>query len=92
MILALHISAEEKRYLAHLPPNLKRKIRMALDGIRRCPGEGKELIEKLSGMRSYKVGRFRVVYRVHPGAIPIIAVGPRETVYQKVALEIGRAA
>ena len=86
----LLISAEEKLYLAHLPPELKRKIRMAVDEIQHHPESGKELIEKLSGLKSYRVGRFRIVYRLTADAIRVIAVGPRETVYQKAALEIGR--
>jgi mRNA interferase RelE/StbE len=90
MTLFLHISAEEKKYLAHLPPNLKRKIRMAVDDIRDHPKKGKDLIEKLSGLKSYRVGRFRIVYRVSANAIHIIAVGPREVVYQKAALQMGK--
>ena len=90
MIAVLLISAEEKKYLSHLPPGLKRKIRGALGDIRLYPTAGQELIEKLSSLRSCKIGRFRIVYRVSANAIHIIAVGPRETVYQKAALEMGR--
>ena len=91
MMPVLLISAEEKKYLAHLPPDLKRKIRMAVDDIRRNPKNGKELIEKLSGLRSYRVGRFRIVYRASANAIHIVAVGPRDVVYQKAALQIGKS-
>ncbi len=89
MISALLISEAEKKYLAHLPPDLKRKIRMALDEIRHAPASGKSLIEKLEGLKSYRVGRFHIVYRIRAHAIHIIAVGPRKTVYQKAVLEIG---
>ncbi len=68
--------------LRSLHPDLKRKIRAGIDAIREDPLAGKELREDLSGLRSFRVGRFRIIYRIRPRrVIEVIAVGPRRTVY-----------
>src|SRR5713101_3030531 len=50
-----------------LHPGLRRKVRAALDLIRTDPAAGKALRDALAGLRSLRVGRFRIVYRVAPG-------------------------
>lgn len=67
-----------------LHPDLKRKIRAGLDVIRTEPAAGKELRDELAGLRSLRVGRLRIVYRV-AGRRPIdlVAIGPRRTIYQE---------
>ena len=67
-----------------LHPELKRRIRAGLDAIRTDPGSGKELRDDLAGLRSLRVGRFRIVYRVTPrGLIELVAVGPRRSIYEE---------
>ena len=66
-----------------LHPDLKRKVRVALSYIVDDPAIGKLLREELAGLRSYRVGRFRIVYRVAGTAIEILAVGPRRTIYEE---------
>ena len=66
-----------------LHPDLKRKVRSALAYIVDDPAIGKLLREELAGLRSYRVGRFRIVYRVAGTAIEIVAVGPRRTIYEE---------
>lgn len=66
-----------------LHPELKRKVRTVLGDILDDPATGKRLRDDLAGLRSCRVGRFRIVYRVAGGAIEIIAVGPRRTIYQE---------
>lgn len=66
-----------------LHPDLKRKVRSALAYIVDDPALGKVLREELAGLRSYRVGRFRIVYRVAGTAIEIVAVGPRRTIYEE---------
>lgn len=60
-----------------LHPDLKRKVRSALGDIVDDPAIGKLLRDELAGLRSCRVGRFRIVYRVARAAIEIVAVGPR---------------
>jgi mRNA-degrading endonuclease RelE of RelBE toxin-antitoxin system len=68
--------------LQGLHPDLERKVRAALDVIREDPAAGNELRDDLAGLRSLRVGRFRIIYRVAPRrVIDLVALGPRRTVY-----------
>jgi mRNA interferase RelE/StbE len=67
-----------------LHPELKRKVRAGLDVIRTDPSVGKELRDELAGLRSFRVGRLRIIYRIAPRRlIDLVAVGPRRTIYQE---------
>lgn len=64
-------------------PDLRRKIKTALRRIISDPYSGKSLREKLKGLSSYKVGRFRIIYHVASNhIIEIVAIGPRKTIYE----------
>ena len=65
-------------------PQLKRKIKAGLRQILTEPESGKPLKEELTGLRSYRISRFRIVYRVSSKKIiDVIAVGPRKTIYEE---------
>ncbi len=65
-------------------PEVKRKVRAGLDVIRTDPSVGKELRDELAGLRSLRVGRFRIIYRIAPRRlIDLVAIGPRRTIYQE---------
>ena len=67
-----------------LHPELKGKVSAGLDVIRTDPSVGKELRDELAGLRSFRVGRFRIIYRVAPRRlIDLVAIGPRRTIYQE---------
>ena len=67
-----------------LHPVLKAKIKAGLDEIRREPESGKPLREELIGLQSFRVGRFRIIYReASAGTLDIVAIGPRRTIYQE---------
>jgi len=66
-----------------LHPQIKKKVRYALDAIVADPSSGKALREDLHGLRSYRVARFRIVYRISSrGIVEIVAVGPRRSIYE----------
>lgn len=90
MTYRLLVSDDLRDFIRHLPPVLKKKIRVVLKEIVNDPSCGKALVEELAGLYSYKIGRIRVIYQVMRDSITLIAVGPRKTVYQKAALEIKR--
>ncbi len=70
--------------LRGLHPSLKQKIKGALRALQQDPRSGKPLREELEGLRSYRVSRFRIVYRVaDKTSIEIIAVGPRKNIYEE---------
>ena len=66
-----------------LHPDLKRKIRAGLDALVKEPEADKALLDDLEGFRSFRVGRFRIIYRVGRDLIEIIAIGPRRTIYEE---------
>ncbi len=73
-----------------LHPDLKRRIRTALDHVLADPGVGKTLRDQLAGLRSCRVGRFRIVYRVAGTVIDIVAIGPRRTIYEETWRRVRR--
>ena len=73
-----------------LHPDLKRKLRAALDAIIADPSVGKALRDELAGLRSYRIGRFRLVYRVAGSIIEIVAVGPRASIYEETWRRVRR--
>lgn len=67
-----------------LHPEIKTKIRNGFDAIRSAPQSGKALKRGLEGLRSFRVGRFRIVYRIgKKHTIEIIALGPRRAIYEE---------
>ena len=66
-----------------LHPDLKRKIRSALGDILNDPAIGKLLHGDLTGLRSCRVGRLRIVYRLATTTNEIVALGPRRTIYEE---------
>jgi mRNA interferase RelE/StbE len=66
-----------------LHPELKKKVRASFRRILDDPQAGKKLVDELEGLRSFRIGRFRVIYRVEEKKnIAAVAVGPRETIYE----------
>ena len=65
-------------------PQLKRKIRDGLRHIVIDPESGKSLKDELEGLKSYRISRFRIIYRISSKQIiDIVAVGPRKTIYEE---------
>lgn len=88
---AVDIPEDLDGFIRHLSPELKRKVRASLEEISQNPHCGKSLQEELEGLKSYKLGRWRIGYREKPSVIQIVALGPREMIYQKLALELKQA-
>ena len=81
--LKLKISEEIRDLIRHMHPDLKKKVRSLLSEIIENPFSGTSLIGELKGLRSSRVGRFRVIYRTSPASIEIIAIGPRRIIYEE---------
>ncbi len=80
-IYRLRIPDETADLLRGLHPELKRKIKAALKAILYEPHAGKALKDDLSGLRSYRVGRIRIIYQLHGKEVQIVAIGPRRKIY-----------
>ena len=67
-----------------LHPDIKRKVRAALDEVLLEPETAKVLQRELAGLRSYRIGRLRLIYRVSARRmVEVIARGPRSVIYEE---------
>lgn len=72
------------RLIRGLHPHLKKKLKASLQTILSDPRSGKALKEELAGLWSFRVSRFRIIYRMRGAQqIEIIAVGPRDRIYEE---------
>jgi mRNA interferase RelE/StbE len=70
--------------ISTIHPSLEKKVKASLKIILSEPYSGKALMEKLSGLRSFRISSFRVIYRIkEPEQIELVAIGPRERIYQE---------
>lgn len=88
--LRLRVPEDVAALVAGLHPQLKRKLRHALDAILADPGIGKALKDQLAGLRSFRIGKFRLVYRITPKAIDIVAFGRRDRIYEETLRLLSR--
>ena len=70
--------------LRRLPPEAKRKVRVALAELRRDPDLGEPLERELAGVRRLRVGQLRIVYGGSPAGLEVVAIGPRRTIYTEL--------
>lgn len=92
--LRLRVPDAVAALIRSLHPQLKREMRAALRDTQVNPAtSGKALRGQLAGMRSVRVRRWRIIYRVVPEQyIDIIAIGPRRDIYEETYRIISREA
>jgi len=78
----IRVPEEVAELVRGMHPNLKRKLKAWLKIIMSNPDEGKALRDELAGLRSFRVGRFRIIYQVQQGRVEIVVMGPRERIYE----------
>jgi mRNA interferase RelE/StbE len=78
--------------IRNLHPLIKADVRAGLHFLIQNPDSGKALKEELHGLRSYRIKRYRVIYRiVAPEKImEIVAIGPRKNIYEETFKIISR--
>lgn len=82
--IRFRVPAEVAQLVRGLHPDIKRKVRAALDRLAQDVEAGKALQGDLQGLRSLRVARFRVIYRAPVRrVIEIVAIGPRDRVYEE---------
>jgi mRNA interferase RelE/StbE len=89
-VSTLKVPTDVRDVIRRLHPELKRKLRAALTDILSDPSCGKALKEELEGYWSLRVGRSRIIYRIVGIVVEIVAVGPRDSIYEETALKIHR--
>ncbi|OGM25896.1 hypothetical protein A2962_00425 [Candidatus Woesebacteria bacterium RIFCSPLOWO2_01_FULL_39_61] len=79
----LRISAQARKRLKQISKRRQAAVLSAIREIKEDPFIGKPLTRELTGRFSYKLGVFRIIYKVNKKdkIIEIITVGHRVTVY-----------
>lgn len=77
-------SETSRNLIGKLHPDIKPVIRAKLDKLIKEPFMGKNLERELSGYRSLRAGRFRIIYRLNDEEqiIEIHFIGRRKDVYE----------
>lgn len=82
-----------ERTIRILPPSLKSQIRAGLEAIQEDPHIGKPLKDELRGLWSYRVSRYRIVYRIDHRVIEVqvVDLGPRTIIYDRILTWVRRS-
>lgn len=74
------------RAIRKLDPAVRKRIRDTLQKLSEDPERGKQLRLGLTGLRSWRTGRYRIIYRLIESRIEIlvVAIGHRRDVYRKL--------
>jgi mRNA interferase RelE/StbE len=80
----LKVPHDIEALIRNLHPILKKRVRAGLEEILEDPYCGKALKDELAGLRSLRIRRLRIVYRLSQrGRVSIVAVGPRKNIYEE---------
>lgn len=81
----IQFTPESARLLSKLLPENKKIIKAGLKELRQNPDPGGDLQERLAGFKSYKIKRYRVIYKFaeEENIIRIHYLGPRRDVYEQ---------
>jgi len=83
-MVKLVVPKDVKELIGTMHPSLKKKVKASLKIIVSEPYSGKGLKDELSGLRSFRISSFRIIYRIkEPEQIELVALGPRERIYEK---------
>ncbi len=71
--------------IRNLHPLIKADIQAGLQLLLQNPESGKALKEELQGLRSLRIKRYRIIYRIVAAdkILEIIALGPRKSIYEE---------
>jgi mRNA interferase RelE/StbE len=87
---AIRLPNDVQETIRSLHPDVKRRLRSAIDLLSAAPESGKELRGELAGWSSFRVGRFRIIYRERRSLIEVAAIGPRTSIYLETAVQLAR--
>jgi len=88
--IKLRVPDEVAELVRRSHPKLKANVEAALKDILKDPACGKALKDELEGLRSYRVKRFRIIYRIGGRRVEIVAIGPRRFIYEETFRIISR--
>jgi len=75
-----------KAAILKLDPGTRNKVRAAVDELAKDPLQGKPLSFTLKGLRSWRTGDWRIIYRAEAEkvVVVVVTVGHRRDVYERV--------
>lgn len=90
--LKIRLTPEAARLFSKLHPESKKIIKEALNELRQDPYIGNNLHEELSGFKSYKPKRYRILYNIDEDkkAIQVYYIGHRKDVYDQFRLLLNK--
>ena len=83
--IRLTFTPEAAKLLSRLHTESKKLIKAGLTELRQNPYLGDDLQHELSGFKSYKIKRYRILYDINEeeGVIQVYSVGHRRDVYEQ---------
>jgi len=84
MTYRVRITPFANRAAKKFSPEVKKAAKAALKELAQNPYLGKELQAELSGFRSYRFLRYRIVYKVNTSKkiVVVLAIGRRRDIYE----------
>ena len=88
----IRFTHEAARLMTKLHPENKKSIKEGLKTLRENPDIGADLQRELSGFKSYRLKRYRVIYKIieEQKAIHIYYIGHRSDVYEQFQILLNR--
>jgi len=79
----LRLTSRAKKELKYISKRYKHSIGIIFEDLKENPFLGKPLVRELTGLYSYRVGQFRIIYKFikRDKVIQIITAGHRSTIY-----------
>ena len=79
---SVRISRRTEKVLETLDARSQEQMKTALRELSISPLLGKKLKGELEGLRSYRLGTFRIIYRFSELAVEIVSLDDRKDVYR----------
>ncbi len=81
----IRFTPEAARLFSKLHPENKKLIKSALQELRQAPYSGQDLQEEMSGFKSFKSKRYRIVYKVNEEehSVEVYFIGHRKDIYEQ---------
>jgi mRNA interferase RelE/StbE len=83
--LKIRFTPEAAVLFSKLHPENKKLIKFALNELRQSPHSGHDLQEELSGFKSYRMKRYRILYKLNDeeDVIEVYYIGHRKDIYEE---------
>ena len=90
--LKIRLTKEVGRLISKFHPETKKLIKAALKQLQTDPHAGYDLEEELSGFKSFRVKRYRIVYKINEeqNTLDIYYAGHRRDVYEQFRMMLAK--